>query len=59
LWLGSIWINGRQFQKGKGSYGFAFSSLEDMQRVLVVGTWNLSLGILSVFLRQKSLSQLP
>jgi len=38
---------------GKGFYEFTFSSLEDMQRVLAIGTWNLSLGILHVFFLDK------
>jgi len=33
----------------KEFYEFSFSSLEDMKRVLAIGTWNLSRGIVRIF----------
>jgi len=39
----------KEISFGKGFYEFAFSSLEDMRRVLDVVTWNLSLEIFHIF----------
>jgi len=40
----------------QGFYEFTFSSLEDMQMVLAVGTWNYLLAFIVFFLGQKILS---
>lgn len=34
---------------GKGYYEFSFSSLEDVQRVRYVGSWNFNPGLLKLF----------
>jgi len=38
---------------GKTFYEFAFSLLEDLRGILGVGSWNLSVGILRVFVYSK------